>query len=292
MSANPRIQKLEALLSRITTRAAEPRHQNVAASSAVAVQTAADPSHLPNFTPGPVPSQAANVPPGRISEARVAPEPMRRAAMSSPELTVESTEEYIDAPEVEVSTEVVEVDVDEAGNYVAAGAHAPHAEEEEAPASSKRPITEPQEEESAADAYADAPRHTPPPESGPQVSPGPAIPPESTRRASVPPSADVGGWREPGLTDARRQPSIPPAPPVQPAASRVAPAPPAMQRPQSPAQPSSTGPTAAGVGQVGQPAQIMRPQIAHSTEVAKIEGSVQATEASTFGDLLDTTLSI
>jgi hypothetical protein len=36
----------------------------------------------------------------------------------------------------------------------------------------------------------------------------------------------------------------------------------------------------------------MRPQIGTSTEVAKIEGEAPGAEPSTFGDLLDTSLSI
>ena len=277
MSAQERIQKLEALLARINAHAAEPRvmHGNAAVAHAAPAHAAV--AHAP--APSPIAPQAIGSAP-KIME----PPPMRARAVSAPE--IETSEEYIDTTEIEVSTEVVEVDIDEEemGTAYMPEPAMPDitdipAPGDEAPASSKRPIAlqeEQAEEQAAADAYAEnPPRHTPPPESGPQVAASPPPPPASVRRPSAPPAREedvVSGWREPGLAEPKKATVPPLAPPPQ--ASAV-PRPPA------------------GASAVPTPGpQVMRPQIAATGDVAKIEGEVAPTEASSFGDLLDTTLSI
>ncbi len=262
-----RVEKLEALLARVAQRAGLPRP---AFGVLPAAQFAAAPAALTAAVP-----------------------PMRALAGSAPELTVDESEDYMDT-DVEVSTEVVEVDVDEGDEQAiredalaASAAHDEHQEQEEeerAPASSRRPVALSQEEEH--DEYADnPPRHTPPPESGRQVAasaPSPAPPLASERRPSAPPEPQVGGWREPGL-EAPRTPSVVPAPRpvVAPAASSGA----AVTLSASPGQPIVGGPP-------GGPAQVMRPEIKPNAEVAKIEGEIAAAEESSFGDLLDSSLSI
>jgi hypothetical protein len=116
-----RIQKLEALLARITTRAAEPRPVH-------AVMAAAPAAHHAPAAPAPVAAPRVATPP-----------PMRAVTQSAPE--IETGEEYIDTVDVEVSTEVVEVDIDEGEAEALAAAAAADAEAgvgEEAPISSKR----------------------------------------------------------------------------------------------------------------------------------------------------------
>ncbi len=190
MSAEERIQKLEELLARVKVRAAEPRKES-------AVFAAAGSQEPVGSAP------LTSVPPTNAFTAE------EEAALA---------DEYGD---VEVSSEVVEIDVDVdvdestmEDELAAAAASPPAAElevveededtseqtppprpanevEEPAPSSSPRPIHEAREPE-------DVPRHTPPPESGKQVA------------ASTPPQRDASAFPPPPA----RTPSLPPDVPM------------------------------------------------------------------------------
>ena len=318
MTAKEQIRRLEDLLSRVQTRAQEPRAGGVA-------YAAAEPAP---YVESPIASVAVSV---SFDE----PEPD-----SLPPDTAHGDNTYAasDDAEVEVSSEVVEVDIDidepishpvmESGAQPVAlptmppeeledaedelplatqpsllpppEEHAPIAAapaneiEEEAPSSSRRPIAG----EEPAESYSEesAPRHTPPPESGKQVT-APSVHPAARgsepsfnreegasglNPSAPPPSLEghtlVGGWREPGL-----------GPQVSPAATtgvRV-PAPPAATAASStsPAIPAATSGTRLSP-------EVSRPDLPATANVARIEGSAPVARPTTMGELLDLTLSL
>jgi hypothetical protein len=293
--AKEKIKKLEALLAQVEARANAPRNGKAA--------------HV--VVPSPIDGTELHVP-----------------AAALPAAAEEADREY----DVEVSTEVVEVDIDideptvmESGSQpVAAVSGLPEADEESefddaaprptepsrpsmpeeiaqaaaneieepAPSSSPRPIE--------AQGYEDesAPRHTPPPESGKQVSTAPATHPPSSRRSSMPPElvSDhpasleghtlIGGWREPGIPYVAppggggvRVPAPPPSAPQVPAV-------PAAQAPQS----SRSLETPRSQGRLA--ADVTRPNLPVGAKVATIEGSAPAAKPANFGELLDWTLEL
>jgi len=312
VSKNPaRIQKLEALLSRVQSRASAPRASNGAAVHAVAAPTE-------EFAEQEEHTQLDAV---QVTDIRTAPPPADTA----------SHDAYDDDAEVEVSSEVVEVDIDvdepiaaESGAQPVSHVTEPPAEleevvddevpvntrpsgaseelaaaqpanelEEPAPSSSRRPIGD---EAAAAAGYEEesSPRHTPPPESGKQVSPSASPPRKST--VPPPPSLEghtlIGGWREPGLGPQAGAPGIGPGTPGM--GVRVPAPPPAAGAP-------PPVPAAAGSSPQIAPAQasgtrlspdVTRPDLPQAAKVATIEGASPVAKPATMGDLLDLTLGL
>lgn len=271
MTAKDKIERLEALLARVQSRAAERRAATNGASVVPPVSVA------PVTTkPSEPPSYIESLPPD--------------AMMHDEDVDVEVSAEVVD----------IDIDVDEMGMPLESGAQ-PVAEhtilvddgageeppavqaaanelEEPAPSSSPRPIVEPSEsfeEESA-------PRHTPPPESGKQVA-APSASPAPRKSSLPPPSVEghtlIGGWREPGIpaggagAPGVRVPGPTGAMPPEPVtATRAASIPP---------EGAAAGPevTRAELPGAGAP-------------VASFEGAAPAFQPSTFGDLLDATLGL
>jgi hypothetical protein len=152
--------------------------------------------------------------------------------------------------------------------------------EEPAPSSSPRPIASDQPE-----AFEDesSPRHTPPPESGKQVAVSPSTPPKT--KSSIPPGSVeghplMGAWREPGLggpAQGGRAPAAGAEPPAVPTAMGPEPV---------------TGLRASGPERPLTP-EITRAELPGGTaRVASFEGAPPAFKPSTFGELLDASLSL
>ncbi|MBS2014677.1 MAG: hypothetical protein JST00_17450 [Deltaproteobacteria bacterium] len=308
MSAKAKIAKLESLLTRVQTRAAEPR----------AVAHAAPAVAEPEIEQ----EERTQLDAVQTADVRTSPPP--------PEPMVESYDEDQDA-DVEVSAEVVEVDIDvdepiaaESGAQPVAYATEPPAEleevidddvpvntrpsgaseelaaspaanelEEPTPSSSRRPIAD--EALPGAEAYEaeSSPRHTPPPESGKQVAVSPSAHPPRKSTVPPPPSLEghtlIGGWREPGLAN--------PPPGATPGMGVRVPAPP----PQAPPAPPAMAPPAVGSSpRVAEPQpsgtrlspDITRPDLPPAAKVASIEGASPIAKPETMGDLLDLTLGI
>lgn len=305
MSAKQRIGRLEELLARVQSRAAQPRTNGAAYAAA--------PAAMPAVQEEEEHTQLDAV---QTADVRTSPPP---ADAASPSQAFGD-----DDAEVEVSSEVVEVDIDvdepiaaESGQQPVAYATEPPAElevveedeapgtqrapdepavaaspaneiEEPAPSSSRRPIAD---DVAAAGAYEEesSPRHTPPPESGKQVAVSPSTHPP--RKSSVPPPPSleghtlIGGWREPGLAQ----------PPGGGQGVRVPPP------PQAGAAPPPPVPAAAGSSPQVSPPQasgtrlspdVTRPDLPQGAKVAAIEGSSQVAKPATMGDLLDLTLGL
>ncbi|MBX3189277.1 MAG: hypothetical protein KF819_19795 [Labilithrix sp.] len=286
MSANERIGKLEALLARVQSRAGAPRAPTNGAAYAA-----------------PPPAEAT------VEETE---EVHARAPETQPPIT-QVEPPGLDA-EVEVSTEVVEVDIDvdepiamESGaqpvgqqtlppdeleevgeeapptaqpSDIAAASALANEIEEPTPSSSRRPIAA----EAEAETYEEesAPRHTPPPESGKQVA-APSVHP-APRKSSIPPPPPsleghtlIGGWREPGLAQ-----GAPGASPHGPHQGVRVPGPP-PERP-APAPPQASGPRLSP--------DVTRPNLPTAAKVATIEGAAPPPKPATAGELLDLTLSL
>jgi hypothetical protein len=283
LTAKERIARLEELLARVQQRASQARPAPVAAAPPRVSEPPAHPSTIPPVT------------------------------------TVDAYADMDADVDIEVSTEVVdiEVDMDEMGEPLESGAQpvaevsyayeaddtigtettvaevpeepavaqAPANEiEEPAPSSSPRPIGSEKPEAFEEDS---APRHTPPPESGKQVAAVPSSPP--ARMSSAPPASLeghtlIGGWREPGLGG----PIIGQPGAGAPTGVRV-PAPAAQ--PPAPLEPvTATRPTA--------PDRPLKPEVTRAelpagvAKVASFEGAAPAFKPSTFGELLDASLSL
>ncbi len=304
MSAKEQIGRLQGLLERVQTRAQEARANGAAFAPVEPAQAFATP------TPEPV---SANV---EVEHHSFPPDTAHGGGRDS----------YLSSDDdayVEVSSETVEVDIDidepmpmESGaqpvaqqtmppedleeevnerpletdpsmrppmhEQVAQAAPPPANEiEEPAPSSSRRPIAG--EEPAETFGEESAPRHTPPPESGKQVA-APSVHPVAARAAAEPainPSAPppsleghtlIGGWREPGLG-----PVVPGATVVRvPAAASGAP-------------PAAAAPQASGTRLT---ADVTRPDLAASANVARIEGAAPVATPTTLGELLDLTLAL
>jgi hypothetical protein len=338
MSAQ-QIKKLEALLARVQERAAEPRVSRVSSEAAPAVAAApvAAPPVVVAAAPVAAPAVAAApaliaVPPPRSSAPIVnEPEPSviiedddapptpagedlvaAHAQPKTPEAPeVEITEDDGDA---EVSTEMVEVDVDEddlmedsagaqshtqmvaaapaddndddGGTLIQAGVRAPTVAPEgeiteEAPASSRRPAK-------AADPFVDEarPPQTPPPESGRQVaSVHPAVAPavrESRVPTPPPPLASFEAEEDQDeppshgtMVGGWREPGMPPDSVLR---TDVPPAAPAV--PVAAARPASIKP------------ETTQAAVAATGAVAVSTGQAPAFVPSSFGDLLDASLGL
>jgi len=312
MSAKEKIARLEGLLARIKHRADEPR-----AARTNGVHAAA---------PAPAPAAEVEV----AQQYPTAPQPSGEAIHQAP--PTEATTTWSEPPptdaevdmDVEVSAEVVEVDIDiddpvmaaaagmpaesgaqpvaEAGRAAeleevhderegAYGSGTPAANEvvEPAPSSSPRPIA------LAADVGEEsAPRHTPPPESGKQVT-APSVKPDA--RKSVPPPSEagghtmIGGWREPGMGAPPPVEAAPPPPPPPPTPQRGA-----MRAPPPPPPPPPPAPLAATAPPTSAPAsiraEVTRVELPADARVAAMQGSVATFHPSNFGELLDASLGI
>lgn len=323
MSAQERVRKLEELLARVKTRAAEPRTES-AVFAAAGAPVAAEPVRTVSNT---------SIPPTNAFTAE------EEAALA---------DEYGD---VEVSSEVVEIDVDveeattedelaAAAAQQAASVPPPELEvveededtseetpppprpanevEEPAPSSSPRPIHEDRGPENV-------PRHTPPPESGKQVAASTppqrvasAFPPPAARTPSLPPDVPVsepppsleghtliGGWREPGLGPGSgssplgvRVPGAPPSGSVAAEKAGSGAQPFVGASPGAGASGDFTGPkparspTFAPPPSAEQGPQVTRPELAAGARVASFEGKAPSFAPATFGDLLDATLGL
>jgi hypothetical protein len=323
-----KIKKLEALLSRVQERAQQPRV--VSAAHAVAAPAPAVAAPAPVAPPAPVVTHApalVAVPPPRSSAPQLSePEPSviieddeapptpagvdLAAAEAHPKTPdapeVEVSSDYDDA---EVSTEVVEVDVDEddlmedsagaqshtqmvaaspeddrdedGGTLIQAGVRvptvAPEGESmEDPPASSRRPAQN-------ADPFVDEarPPQTPPPESGRQVasvhpSAAPAV--RDSRIPTPPPPSQTDDEDEPPshgtMVGGWREPGMPPDSVLR---TEAPPMPPVVVPPPvaAPLKPETTQPAVAATG-----------------SVAVATGQAPTFAPSSFGDLLDATLGL
>lgn len=287
-----KIAALEDLLGRVRSRAKGP-HVTFASLSGHAAQPSDAAASAPILRkPTTAPPPSAPIPEPEPSTIEVSSSELAEAEYSDVEM------------EVEVSTEVVDVDVDDLDveaiqprSEMESGAQrvAAHAREEEAPelmpepeplaaAHEGAPANELEEEppvssrravggEPPVDAYASAPRHTPPPESGKQMaSAAPA-----GRISSIPARAEgeglVGGWREPGLASE----------------------PPREQGGMASWSPRASVPAAsanvAGTPEASAP-QIIDPVVPSAPRVASIVSAAPAFTPSSFGELLDATLGL
>jgi len=349
VTAKERIGKLEALLSRVRSRASEPRPvmavQHVQNGGAAATATPL-PGDVASVRPAAasvapvasVPPMASEPPKASVPPAGSVPPmasiptaqaftpsvvsmspPPDDAAWGEPEAVEQqpSIPPSVDDGDVELEvSEVVEVDIDveemealESGAQPVASPTAPPDEleevydddaqpppetvhdeiaaaaplaneiEEPAPSSSRRPIAG----EEAESAYnEEAPRHTPPPESGKQAT-APSVQP-APRMSSVPPPPSleghtlIGGWREPGLGQ-----GLPGVGGVR-VSGPPAEAPQVVQAPPAPAAPAASGTRLSP--------EVTRPSLAASgARVATFEGAPAPTPT-TMGDLLDLTLGL
>jgi len=183
VSAQDQIARLQSLLERVQVNAQKPRARAVAAAAPVAV--------APAPAPEPEPEPEPELEPEPIAIAVPAPEAPHEQITG-----VRAIEQVEAAPEMvaeEVSLEVEELDLDEeeivditdvGADEIGAVEIAPdEEEEEEPPVSSRRAIAGSVGEALAGaaetvelDEGREIPLKTPPPESGPQVAPPPAMP--------------------------------------------------------------------------------------------------------------------
>ncbi len=193
MNPRERIAKLEAMLARVTTRAAAPREANGGGAAREPVQALAD---EPVVSSEPITPLDVEV--NLVDDAPDASAAPPRGSLQADASAAESRERIIAAPELPVEAGEVEaapisaepISVETADRSVALAAEAAsqapdttesrseivEASEEEPPASSRRPIAiEPKLEELAFGEAApvEAVPHTPPPESGRQVAAAP-----------------------------------------------------------------------------------------------------------------------
>ncbi|MDF2692830.1 MAG: hypothetical protein K0S65_1213 [Labilithrix sp.] len=343
MSPKEKIAKLESLLARVKERAEAPRPHGAAAFPAPVAQAAApalvsvepavleEPAHLAHHVPTAPPppaSKAGTVPPpsGGVDTSAWSEPPPETSA----DPVLETSEDDSDM-DVEVSSEVVEIDIDEPGFSPAESGAQPVADHangaaeaelqevpEELPAhASVPPEPEPEPELEPAPPPANevvepapsssprpiaseqpetyeeesAPRHTPPPESGKQVA-APSAKPEPARISSSPPPSLEGHT----LIGGWREPGM--ALPRSPVADlprglavRVPPPPP----PPPPAAPVAA-PAPVEMAAPREPArltaEVTKAELPASAQVAVFEGSAASFAPSTFGELLDATLGI
>lgn len=300
MTPQEQISKLNTLLARVQLRAAAPRAAAPPSAIAAPVAPPAPVAAAPKPAPAPAPVAAPPKP---------APVQAPPAAVAAPDFDMPEAEASVEAGEemdyeVEVSAEVVEVDIDvedDRGSHtqmVASAEHdddddggtliqtstevytAPHAEPVAPPPSSQPRPVHAERDPFAAEAAAEPERHTPPPESGRQVATASAPPParDSRRPTPLPPSEHgtlIGGWREPGRPPSPMPPRV--AAPIPAPAPAPAPPPPVAA---APAAPAPITPEA------------IVPKIAKSGDVAEVQGTRGPISPQTFGDLLDQALDL
>jgi hypothetical protein len=298
VNVQERIAKLEALLSRVSARAAEPRRSvavtaeppvearplvtnGPAASVLVAEPRVAQPRPVPQ-PPEPVEDETEELELDAAELTSVPPPPVRpEASVVATEDPTESRERMVAAPAVDEVTDAVHLSRssssdDDAPELEVSGTAdlENEAADEEPPASSRRPIpSEPPLEELA---FGDAPAppmpHTPPPESGRQV-------------AVTPPELDFDGE----ATGVRNRPeeAIAKAESVRPKAESVRPAAEAP-RAEVATAPAKSVPPAAPMPVAKLTAQVVRPSLdAPDGGVAVFVGQPAEFKPSSFGDLLD-----
>ncbi|HEX4514268.1 MAG TPA: hypothetical protein VGH87_24115 [Polyangiaceae bacterium] len=312
---NPRISKLEALLSRIHTNAAQPRVSGVAAAPP------ADERH--DVEPGTMPSAKNDLELAATQEMTSVEEHTSREV----EVPLESRARLVAAQPAEEDVEEIEADevvelddrhivseppapvapltmnppssaeTRDALDVGAAQAAAKAQQEDDAPPpSSRRPIAEPAEtpQEAQIQVQVPHPPHTPPPESGKQVAQDalsfdddftgvreaakPATPPAPE------PSIQLQSMRSPPV----QSPSAPDEMEVDLAGTSPPPGPlPEMRSPRiesAEAMPAQSGPMTAEVSRPTRPVA--------AAQVAEMIGTVKPASPKTFGELLDAALSL
>ncbi len=300
MSAKEQIAKLEALLTRVSSRANEPRvagahaHAHAPTAAAPVAAPAPVPVAAPAPTPAPAPvAVAVATPPIRVSEPEVdvareaieipvaAKSDARLIAVKAVEpfdldAPVDSSATLTDAPREsipveEVAAELEVVEEDDVEDV-----------EESAPSSSRRPIAPPPAEEIAETAFgaedlAEPPRHTPPPESGRL----PAAP-------ELSPVIDAGDEDEVEvITGVHHTPANERATPDK--------EPDALARSgehEGLSSPPDEVTPAPAVSRVELTPHVARPERTASAAVADTLGQAMAFSPATFGELLDATLSL
>ena len=321
MSALEQVSKLETLLARIRSRAEAPREiaavPTAEMAPAVAPQLSPPPPRAASVAPEP-PPRVASIPPEAILAGQVqtspppsmgsVPPPMSEAPPTQAEMDAMDVDAEMD---VEVSSEIVEVDIDvdepamadagfprESGALlIAEQARAPieePVEESVEELSESIPPAEPAANEvvepapssspRAIESYETTPRHTPPPESGKQVAAASVKPDPRMSSAPPPPSEGhtlMGGWREPGMPlrsgEARPGVRVPPPPPPPPPADLASAPPP---------------PPPASIAAKALTADATVPMFPPFNEVGIIESPASSFAPATFGDLLDASLSL
>ncbi len=299
---NPRIDKLEALLSRIRTNAQAPRAHAAPAAEPVA-------SHEGS------PSAEIAVAPEPDTQVSAHAAPERPRVEAEIEVPLESRARLVAAPHTDVdeeieAEEVLELDErhmvqEESPTDVSANATAapPAAElDEPPPPSSRRPIAEPAESPQEAEIRV---AHTPPPESGKQVA---------VEALSF--DDDLTGVREAHAPRDETPPRVAPEPSIQLQSLRM----PAVQAPKpademelelpgsaAPSQQDETRPPPGPLPEMRAPriesipepeptqvsAEITRPtRPVAAAQVAEMIGTVKPGSPKTFGELLDLTLSL
>ncbi len=312
MSAKEQIGRLQSLLERVQTRALEARAGGAAFAPVAPAPTPGFAATTPTPTPASVEVDHDSLPPDtahgggqeayfddgdadvEVSSETVEvdididePMPMESGAQPIAQQTMppEDLEEEVDERPIETDPSIPAPAHEGVAHEEVAHAAPPANEiEEPTPSSSRRPIAG---EEITAYGDESAPRHTPPPESGKQIA-APSVHPAAARAPSEPsinpsvppPSLEghtlVGGWREPGLG-----PSAPGAAGVRvPAPPPAAGAPPPVAA--SASQASGTRLTA----------DVTRPELSATANVARIEGTAPVATPTTLGELLDLTLAL
>ncbi len=290
MSAKEQIGRLQGLLERVQVRAQQARVSGAAFAPEPASAEVEHDSFLPATAHGG--GEEAYLPSDDDADVEVSsetvevdididePTPMESGAQPVAQQTMPpgDLEEEVDERPIETDPSMRPPAYEE----VAQAAPPPANEiEEPAPSSSRRPIAG----EEPAEAYGEesAPRHTPPPESGKQVA-APSVHPVAARASAEPsmnlsappPSLEghtlVGGWREPGLG------------PVVPGSTGVRVPAPAAGAPPAAAAPQASGPRLT--------ADVTRPDLAATANVARIEGAAPVATPTTMGELLDLTLAL
>lgn len=295
--------RLQLLLERVQSRAAGPR----VARAAYAARASA--------APAPVDLEEEALVSAAPETPMHAPEPIAAAAYPSEAPGADSED-----AEVEVSSEVVEVDIDiEEAEAIESGAQlvaqqtippddleeeeeqpathvtvdVPEHEEEVAaaamaneiqeptPSSSRRPIAA---EEAAAEAYDEGsgPRHTPPPESGRQIAAAPSNTPAPRISSAAPPSLEGHT-----LIGGWREPGLG-TPKTMPASGTGGARLPTLEstsdRPAAAAEAGASGTRLSP--------DVTEPKLGAATGVASFSGAPQAPAPTTLGELLDLSLAL
>ena len=319
---NPRIEKLEALLSRIRGNAQAPRHAHAApaAPSQSAEVQILEPETQKSI-PTPPPAERAPEPEIPLeSRARLVAAPHAELEELEAEEVLELDDRHVVREEEEEldadSSETAEVRVPAAALAASQTAkpQEPQEPEEAPPPSSRRPIAEPAESAQEAEIRV-APLHTPPPESGKQVAAEAlsfdddltgvreasraAVPPaeasiqlQSLRSPAVPAPAPRDEMEAELPGSAPEEATRPPPGPF-PASGGAEPLP-EMRAPRIESVPQAGfGPASGEPGPTQVSAEVTRPtRPVAAAQVAEMIGTVKPVAPKTFGDLLDLTLSL
>ncbi len=328
MSANEKISRLQELLERVQTRGVQPREarsNDTSRGNGVHVATpVAAVAVAAAYAAPPAPEVAEVAEPSFAPPAYAEPDLDMPAVNAGPVSSLPPATVDYDVEgdmDVEVSSEVVEVDIDvdepmalESGSQLVASPTTPPGEleedlepmvaqameepvaeleevveeaplaneiEEPTPSSSRRPIAG---EEPVAEAYSEesAPRHTPPPESGKQVAAAPSNPP--VRIDSVPPSAPPPSLEGHTLVGGWNEPGLGP---------RIGPGGPGMGSPVRVPGPGTQPPAAVAAQPSGTrlSPDVTRANLPPRANVASFSGAVAVAKPKTLGELLDLTLS-